>query len=40
MWPSKCLAAPVGILAHRRMRRVEKELGAPALPPHELSLPF
>jgi hypothetical protein len=32
------MAAPVGYLAHRRMRRVEQELGAPALPENELPL--
>lgn len=32
------MAAPVGYLAHRRMRRVEQDLGAPALPAHELPL--
>jgi hypothetical protein len=33
MW--LCLAAPVVYLAHRRMRRVERDLGAPALPANE-----
>jgi hypothetical protein len=32
------LAAPVGYLAHRRMQRVERELGGPAQPADELPL--
>jgi hypothetical protein len=36
MW--LCAAAPVAYLAHRRMRRVERELGAPALPANEMPL--
>jgi hypothetical protein len=33
-----CIAGPIGALAHVRMRRVERDLGAPALPANELPL--